>query len=180
MQHMKRIAIGMMLSLLAAAPATPPAVGEKAPEFSLKRLDDKELALSELTQHGPVVLIVLRGFPGYQCPICTKQFAEFRKRSDDLAKTGATVLWIYPGPSDALKKHANDFLKGGALPPNFEFVIDPDYVFTNAYHLRWNKAGETAYPSTFVIDKDSNIRFAHISHSHGDRASVDQVLEQLK
>jgi hypothetical protein len=48
------------------ATGRPPAVGEQAPDFTLNRLDGKAIALSALTQDGPVVLIMLRGWVGYQ------------------------------------------------------------------------------------------------------------------
>ena len=57
--------------------------------------------------------------------------------------------------------------------------LDPDYKFTNAYHLRWDAKAETAYPSTFVIDAERKVQFAKVSKSHGDRASADEVLEAL-
>ena len=50
----------------ATKPAAPPAVGEKARDFSLTDLDGKQVTLTGLTKTGPVVLVVLRGWPGYQ------------------------------------------------------------------------------------------------------------------
>ncbi|HEY3915709.1 MAG TPA: hypothetical protein VGN61_14575, partial [Verrucomicrobiae bacterium] len=45
---------------------TPPKEGDKAPDFALKTLDDQTVRLSELTANSNVVLVVLRGWPGYQ------------------------------------------------------------------------------------------------------------------
>ena len=53
-----------------------PEVGDKAPDFTLKSLDDQTVRLGELTAKGSVVLVVLRGWPGYQCPICDRQVQE--------------------------------------------------------------------------------------------------------
>ena len=64
--------------------------------------------------------------------------------------------------------------------PNFHLLIDPDYKFTNSWHLRWDAPRETAYPSTFVINKDRVITFAKISKTHGDRADVKDVMKVLK
>jgi len=58
-------------------------------------------------------------------------------------------------------------------------VLDPDYVFTNLYGLRWDAPRETAYPSTFVVDSLGVVRFSKISRSHGGRASVDEVLQAV-
>jgi len=35
------------------------------------------VSLANLNHQGPVVLIVLRGYPGYQCPYCTRQVHDF-------------------------------------------------------------------------------------------------------
>jgi thioredoxin-dependent peroxiredoxin len=58
-------------------------------------------------------------------------------------------------------------------------VTDPDYTFTNQYHLRWDAEKETAYPSTFVIDPTGKIRFAQISKTHGGRVKAATALEQV-
>jgi thioredoxin-dependent peroxiredoxin len=162
------------------APAAPtaPGVGEVAKDFTLKTIDDHPITLHELTPKSPVVLIVLRGWVGYQCPLCTKQVASFMARKDDLAKANAQVLMVYPGPAERLDLYARAFLKQ-KLPPNFSFVIDPDFTFTKQYGLRWNAKGESAYPATFVIDPQNKIRFAKVSTSHGGRAAVDEVLKAV-
>ncbi len=51
---------------------------------------------------------------------------------------GAKVVLVYPGPSDGLKNHAEEFAHGKALPDNFDFVIDPDpdYAFTKTSDLQ--------------------------------------------
>jgi peroxiredoxin len=60
------------------------------------------------------------------------------------------------------------------------FLVDPNYQFANRYSLRWSGKGETVYPSTFVLDRDRIIRFAHVSHEHGDRISAAAVLRFLE
>ena len=87
------------------------------------------------------------------------------------------------GPADRLNEHAKEFFKDKELSDVFRLLVDPDFKFTDAYGLRWNAPHETAYPSTFVIDRQNVVRFAKVSKSHGDRAStveVVKVLSQLK
>jgi peroxiredoxin Q/BCP len=156
-----------------------PKVGEAAPEFSLLTLSDKEVKLTELRNDGPVVVIVLRGWVGYQCPVCTKQVGDFAARAKEFAEKGARVMLIYPGAAKGLKAHAEEFESGKGIPENFVFVTDPDFVFTNMYGLRWEAKGETAYPATFVIDKGGVVRFEKISKSHGGRASAAEVLKAI-
>lgn len=169
----------LVLSGTALAQTMAPKVGMKAPEFALKDATGKPASLSQERAAGAVVLIVGRGWPGYQCPFCTRQFAEFRSHARELQAAGARVLWIYPGPEDELAKHADDFTGMEPLPSNFRVLIDPGYVFTNAYGLRWDAPKETAYPATFVIGRDGTIHFARVSLEHGGRTPVAEVLKAL-
>ena len=165
-----------------ASPSTKPAipkVGDKAVDFSLNGLDGKSSTLTELTNHGPIVLIVLRGWPGYQCPLCTRQVGDFVAHAKDLEAAGATVVMVYPGPADQLKTHAEEFFKDMSLSDHFRVLVDPDFKFTEAYGLRWHAPRETAYPSTFVIDSHNVVRFAKVSKTHGDRASAADAITAL-
>ena len=78
-----------------------------------------------------------------------------------------------------MEPHAKEFTASRALPANFRVAIDPDYVFTNAYGLRWDEPQETAYPATFVIDRGGVVRFAQISVGHDHRALATDVLMAL-
>lgn len=170
------------LAILPLAAATIPAVGEKAPGFTLPTLAGQPVQLDALTAEGPVVLIVLRGWPGYQCPLCTRQVQEFIAARADFAAAGARVLFVYPGPADGLQAHAEEFkaLRGDEWPEDYRFALDPDYRFTGAYGLRWDAPNETAYPSTFIIDGAGMVRFAKVSRTHGDRSGAAAVVAELK
>ena len=168
----------------------PPQVGQTAPDFELPALigDEAEgnggdpalVKLSEVAKTGPVVLMVLRGYPGYQCPICSRQVAGFVRRADALEKAGARVLMVYPGPKADLGKFAAEFAGKFDLPENFLFLLDPDYKFTNAYKLRWDAPRETAYPSTFVLTKGRKVALAKVSEGHGDRSEPKEVLAAVR
>jgi len=154
-------------------------VGSMAPDFTLKTLDDQSVRLADLTAKSKVVLVVLRGWPGYQCPFCSRQAHDFVNDAGKLKAAGAQVVMIYPGPSDDLKAHAAEFLQDKNWPKDFLLVLDPDYSFTKTYGLRWDAPKETAYPSTFIIGKDGKVTFAHVSKQHGDRVGAETVLKAL-
>ena len=161
--------------------AESPVVGQAAPAFSLKTVDGKALDLKSVERHGPTALIVLRGYPGYQCPFCVKQVHDFIENADKFAALGTEVVLVYPGPSGDLDAHAREFLaKQNPLPAGMHLVLDPDYAVTNQYGLRWDAPHETAYPSTFLIDRKGVIFFRKISKGHGDRTSATDVLEELR
>jgi peroxiredoxin len=159
--------------------ARSPKVGDMASGFTLKTLDDQSVRLGDLTAKGDVVLIVLRGWPGYQCPFCTRQARDFVDNAERFRAAGVQVVMVYPGPANDLKAHATEFLNDKSWPKDFLFVIDPDYSFTKSYGLRWEAPRETAYPSTFIVGKDGKVLFAHVSKQHGDRVSSATVLKAL-
>ncbi|QDT15963.1 peroxiredoxin family protein [Alienimonas californiensis] len=163
------------------ASKAPPKVGEKAPDFRLPELNaEKPVTLSKIAADGPVVLLVLRGYPGYQCPICTRQIGAYLQRADEFKSAGARVVMIYPGPEEKLQTFAREFAAELKLPDGFTFLLDPGYSFTNDYRLRWDAPRETAYPSTFVLASDRTVSFAKVSDSHAGRTKPEEALAALK
>ena len=171
------------VSAVAQAPAIGmqvPATGAQAPNFTLPTPTGHPVSLASDTRKGTTVLVLLRGFPGYQCPYCVRQVGDFIAHAQDFAAKHVRVLLVYPGPPADLDQHAKEFLaRQTDVPANIQLVIDPDYTMTNKYGLRWDAPHETAYPSTFVLDRHRTILFEKISHSHGDRTTADEVLAQI-
>ncbi|MBV5312584.1 MAG: peroxiredoxin family protein [Prolixibacteraceae bacterium] len=156
-----------------------PSLGESAKNFSLKTVDGEKLSLNELLKSKPVVLVVLRGWPGYQCPICTKEVGTLISSATEFEKHHVSIFMVYPGPSKELTEHAKEFKQDFQFPENYYFTVDPDYSMINLYGLRWNAEKETSYPSTFVINRDGKIVYSKISHSHGDRSNTDEIIDAL-
>jgi peroxiredoxin len=179
----KRILITLLIlcvaGFISASAATPPKNGDPAPNFTLKTLDDKIVELKELTAKSGVVLVVLRGWPGYQCPVCERQVQDLMRHASQLKERGVRMLFVYPGPDAQLKTHAREFLQNKDWPSDFLFVTDPDYTVTTSYGLRWNAPNETAYPSTFVINRHAKVEFAHVSKEHGGRVDSKELLKHL-
>src|SRR5258708_1938911 len=90
--------------------AETPKVGDKAPDFTLSTPQNQPVKLSDQLTKGTVVLVILRGYPGYQCPFCQKQVHDFVTHSSDFAAKKTTVLLVYPGPPAQLDQHAKEFL----------------------------------------------------------------------
>ncbi len=100
-------------------------------------------------------------------------------QADAFQAAGASVVMIYPGPASSVQQYAEEFITGRALPHHFYFVTDADLTVVNLYGLRWDAPNETAYPSTFVVDRRGVVRFVKISRSHGDRSAAPDVLQVL-
>jgi len=157
----------------------PPAVGQKAPDFELTDVLGKKVQLSGVLASGPVVLVVLRGYPGYQCPFCTRQVHDYVQNESAFQQAGYRMVFVYPGPPSNLDGHAQEFLKDAQFPASFEMLLDPGYAFTNAYGLRWDAPSETAYPSTFLLNSDGEVVFAMSGKLHGGRSSAAEILAAI-
>ena len=161
-----------------------PQEGSKMKDFSGITMNGASFKLSKHIEKGSVALIMLRGFPGYQCPVCSTQVAGYIAKAEEFENQKNTpVVFIYPGEVKDLDKRAKEFTgpleEKEDLPNNFIFVVDNDYAITNLLGLRWNAPDETAYPAAFVIDHKGYIQFAKVSDSHHGRATAEEILEFL-
>ena len=167
------------LSIPSLAASVPPAIGQKAPDFELTDVLGKKVRLSGALANGPAVLVVLRGYPGYQCPFCTRQVHDYIQNQAAFRQAGYRVIFVYPGPPSNLDGHAQEFLKDAQFPADYTMLLDPGYAFTNAYGLRWDAPNETAYPSTFLVKSDGEVVFAMSGKLHGGRSSAAEILAAI-
>jgi peroxiredoxin len=117
---------------------------------------------------------------GTSARFARSRWHDFKAKADKFRAQGVELLLVYPGPVDAVSAKAREFLAPeGALPANFHLVVDPDYKVTTRYGLRWAAAQETAYPATFVIARDGEVRFRKVSREHGDRTTADEMLAEV-
>lgn len=161
-----------------------PEEGSKIGEITGTTINGADFKLSKLVAKGSVVIVMLRGFPGYQCPVCSTQVAGYIAKAEEFEKQRNTpVVFIYPGKVNNLKMRAKEFTapleEKVDLPSNLIFLLDQDFKITNQLNLRWDKPEETAYPAAFVIDHDGYIQYAKVSDNHGDRATADEILDFL-
>ncbi len=156
-------------------------VGDRAIEFDLPVVGGEDyLSLREQYKQGPVVVVVLRGYPGYQCLLCSRQVASLSNRAGTLAKHAQKVILVYPGPATALEQHAEQFMGSRSLPQPLVIVRDEGMEMVTQWGLRWDALNETAYPATFVIDRNGRVRWSKVSHSHAGRSTVEEILKELR
>ncbi|KAA5540404.1 redoxin domain-containing protein [Roseiconus nitratireducens] len=174
-----------MGSVRAAGPEQPLEVGAKAPDFELPvQGEETYLRLSDMLADGPVVVIFLRGYPGYQCGICNRQVGSLINRAAALGKATGNqprrVVLIYPGEEDRLERHADQFLGSRRLPEPLVMVRDPGLQTVTEWGLRWDEPRETAYPATYVIGPGRRVQWAKVSESHAGRSTVEEVLQAIR
>ena len=168
------------------------ASGAKAPSVSVKTSVGEPLALADLWQKGPILLVFYRG--GW-CPFCNFQIREFVKSQAEYDKRGVTPVFISVDTVDESKKTAATY----DIP--FPVLVDPDLSAHRAfsvtrkasdaeveklmgYQIDIEKASgathhEMAVPSIFLIDETGTVRWSHSDPDYKHRPSTEQLLGVL-
>ena len=156
-------------------------VGERVVDFELPVVGSEEyLSLSDEYEQGAVVVVVLRGYPGYQCPVCSRQVGSLANRAKGLAGQAHRVILVYPGEGTLLKRHAGQFMGSRSLPQPLVLVRDDEMKMVASWGLRWRAHRETAYPATYIIGRNGRIRWKKVSESHAGRSTVEEILKELR
>ena len=122
-----------------------PAVGDRAPEFSLLSDTGETVRLSDFQGRW----LVLFFYPMDNTPGCTKEACAFRDAASEFAKVNAVLLGI---SADGLDSHRR-FIAKYRLP--YRLLSDPDGAVRKAYGVyRWLFRVQR---STFVIAPDGVI-----------------------
>lgn len=152
---------------------TPVREGQTAPPFFLKTAYGVEVNLASCLLQGPAVVEFLRG----------SWDPDSRKRLDELAEQkakfdalGARVLVVACERPETL----NGYLEQKPTP--LTVLADEDRNTARAYgvYKRFTlPVGNTARPSTFVVDRCGFVRFAYVSRLSIHSADCDEVLRIL-
>ena len=135
-------------------------VGDKAPDFSLKDQNDKEVALSDF--NGRKLLLYF--YPKADTPGCTKQACSIRDAAEELVDDGVAAVGLSPDAPAKLKKFDDKYdLK-------FPLLSDPDHKVAQAYGA-WGK--KSMYGKTY----EGIIRSSFLI---GDNGKILQVSYKVK
>src|SRR5262245_5479127 len=168
-------------------------VGDRAPVFRLPDAGGGEVALDDLLDDGPVVLVFYRGA---WCPYCNLQLAAFQRALADIRATGATLVAVSPQtPDQSLTLAEQKALEypvlsdaGNAVASKYGLVFTQSEAVTSTSRqlgielADFNGDDSNALPaaSTFVIGEDGVIRFASVSGDYRWRVGPEEVLAALR
>ena len=147
--------------------------GIKAPNFTLKNKDGKEISLSDFLGKK----VILYFYPKDNTPGCTKQACAFASAYEDFKTVKAEVIGI---SKDSVNSHAK-FAEKFGLP--FVLLSDPDLAAIKAYDV-WQekkmcgKVGMGVVRTTFIIDEKGNIE--KIMPKVKPDTNAAEILEYLK
>ncbi|WP_298407474.1 thioredoxin-dependent thiol peroxidase [uncultured Chloroflexus sp.] len=153
--------------------ATPPQVGDSAPDFTLPNEAGELVSLSQFRGKR----VILYFYPKDDTPGCTSQACGFRDAYPVIEEKNAVVIGISP---DSTKSHAK-FKTKHNLP--FILLADEQHSVAEAYGV-WGEKSMMGKKymgiirSHFVIDEEGRITQAEVKVSPAD--SVKRALAALE
>jgi peroxiredoxin Q/BCP len=150
-----------------------PAIGRKAPAFTLVNQDGEKVRLSDLQGRT----VVLFAYPKAATPGCTTQACGFRDGYAEVEAAGAVVLGISPDPPAKLAR----WREQQGLP--YDLLSDPDHAVLEKYGAwgekkMYGRTFEGVIRSHFVIGPDGKLLDQHLKVSPKD--SVARALAFLQ
>ena len=166
---MKRLSLAIPLFLLGrlGCAADQPAVGEKAPAFSLPSQEGSTVSLAGTKGKW----VVLYFYPKDFTSGCTVEAHNFQRDLAKYEKLNAVILGV---SLDSVTSHKDFCAKEGL---NFKLLSDADHAVTKAYGSL-AKSGETEYAArnTFLVDPAGVVRKVYVKvnpSTHSDDVLAD-------
>lgn len=166
-------------------------IDNKAPDFTLKDQNGKEVNLYQLLKKGPVVLNWYRG--GW-CPYCNLELKGLAENAAEINNLGATLIALSPELPDksltTIEKNNLPFRvlsdTNNDVARKYDLVFKLDTETADRYESKFglsqyngNNNAELPIPATYIIDQKGIIRYAFINPDYKKRANPEDVVTQL-
>lgn len=138
------------------------------------------VTLKQFINKKNVVLVFTEGFSGMLCPFCKTQTSRLVANYDKFQELDTEILVVYPGE----RQHVDEFILAARTTGKrqvdkvpFPIVLDQKMAAVDFFEIR----SSLAHPSTYVIDKQGNVRLAYVGDDmSADRPSVQALLNILQ
>lgn len=167
-------------------------VGSSAPAVTLTDADGATVALEDLQQRGPLLVVFYRG--GW-CPFCNFQIRELSEAAATFQERGVTPVAVSVDRVDEAARTSATY----KVP--FPVLSDPDLVAHKAFRVTHRASDEEverllgfgmdlerssgkdhhtiAIPSMFLLDREGIVRWAHAERDYKVRPSVEQLMKVI-
>ncbi len=135
-----------------------------APDFTLEDMDEDEHSLSDL--RGKVVLL---NFWATWCPPCRREMPSMERLHQKLDADRFKVIAINQMEDG---DHVFAYIGQLEVDPTFTILFDKDSAVSNSFSVN-------GLPTTYLIDKQGNIRFRAIGGREFDHPEVEKQIMQL-
>ncbi|MCH8070330.1 MAG: AhpC/TSA family protein [Proteobacteria bacterium] len=178
---------------------TPLKSGDRAPNFTVRTVDDKPYVFDPDNLENPTILISFRG--GW-CPYCNMHLSELRTVIPEIRESGYDILFLSNDRPEllysSLKQETQDDIDGldyvilsdadmnAAMALGTAFRIDKgltDYLEQKGRDVAGSSIGKhnaLAVPAVYVIDRSGKIVFDFVQPDYKIRLSADDLLSAAK
>lgn len=143
-----------------------------APDFQLPDQDGRQIALSNLTRGGPVLLVFYRGS---WCPFCVSELKGLSGISEEMQRLGVRIAAVSVDPPRSAQQAAS------RLDLKFPLLSDAMHSALTSYgvvHRGGGPGGEDiAIPAHFLIARDGRILWRHVAERLQDRPDPQALLK---
>ena len=168
-------------------------IGEKAPAFELKNTQGNIFRLKEVLAEGPLVLSFFRG---KWWPYCNLELEALQKAINEITSLNVRLAGIFP----QLPEFNQALIKEKKL--DFDLLSDPGNQVAKSFGLVFTfpddlknlylqfgidlaeHNGDDSWtlpmPGRFIIDRNSNIRYAEVNTDYTIRAEPEHTIAALK
>lgn len=162
LKSFRSLATLLSLTALLLMPVTGMSISGKAPDFTLKSRDGKNLRLSDY--RGQVVMI---NFWASWCGPCRQEMPLLEDLYKRYSKLGFTIVGVNV---DTDSSKANNYLKDVTV--SFPIVYDTSNNVSKTFNVN-------AMPTTVIVDRNGNMRFLHQGYKPGYENEYKKQVKQL-
>jgi peroxiredoxin len=138
--------------------------------------EGNSVKLQQYKEEKNVLLVFTRGFSGQLCPYCTTQTSRLIANYDKFTALDTEVLLVYPGSKAQLPMFMQASIEtSGKNSFPFPVLLDEDLAAVNQLGI----SAQLAFPSTFIVDKQGQVRLSYVGSDPTDRPSIKALLAQL-
>ncbi len=148
---------------------TPPAAGDRAPDFALPSTSGEEVKLRDFRGERSVLLAF---FPLAFTSTCTTELCAFSEDFDQFESAGVAVLPISVDSIPTLREFKSKFGMHADLLSDFR--RDVSRLYGVLLEDRFYSA--RAY---FLIDREGVVRWSHVEETPGSRRDNSEILERI-
>jgi peroxiredoxin len=182
-----------------AALAQPLAVGEAAPRFEVRTVENKPFVFDPREMERPAVLITFRG--GW-CPFCNMHLSELKDVVSDIDALGVDVLFLSGDRPDLLYSTLSRETQEDIAGLDYTILSDADVQAAIALGVAFKASQRTIdrridkgqdiedssmlrhgvlpVPAVFAIGQDGIIAFAYANPDYKIRLPADELLQVVE